>query len=287
MWVAQEWRRTWGLTLSARPTRPAYFFTTPKAPTRVRRPPRALRNTASASLRRRHFVGSSSGRPCGREPVGQGLAGAAAERHDAFLVPLAEHAQQGQAGRLHGVGHVAQAEADRLAHPGPGAVEHLEQGAVAQHQRAGAHHGTEQLLGLLLAQRLGQQVGHRDRRQVARSGRPRARPPRPGSGGSPACSRGRGRPTPPGGCGAAPPGSRRHRPRWPRPWSRPRRPAPPRRRPGRAGTTRACAASAPARPRARTGTPRPAGAAARSRAGPRRRPGGPGSGRARARSSRP
>ena len=69
MWVAQEWRSTWGLScaLEARPAAPCRRSTS-HAPWRVSRPPRALRNTASASPRRRHCSGASARPALGPEP---------------------------------------------------------------------------------------------------------------------------------------------------------------------------------------------------------------------------
>src|SRR5680860_561367 len=53
MWVAQEWRSTWGDSRVSNPTwRPA-SPTIFQQPWRVRRPPRALRKTASPSARTR------------------------------------------------------------------------------------------------------------------------------------------------------------------------------------------------------------------------------------------
>ena len=94
MWVAQEWRSTWGWTRSSRPAGRARFLSTPQTPCRVSRPPRAFRNTASASPRRAQRRGSNSGRPPGAEPVVEGPAGAAAHGHEALLVPLAEDPDQ-------------------------------------------------------------------------------------------------------------------------------------------------------------------------------------------------
>ena len=90
MWVAQEWRSTWGMHPVLEPAaRPA--FEHPQTPWRVSRPPRAFRNTASASPRRRHGRGSIRGRPPGPSQASRARRGVAAHGHQPFLVALAEH----------------------------------------------------------------------------------------------------------------------------------------------------------------------------------------------------
>ncbi len=168
MWVAQEWRRTWGLTFSARPTRPAYFLTTPKTPTRDSRPATGVEEDRFGVAAAQPLLRLEQGAPLTREPVGQGGPGEAADRDDALLVPLAEHPEQGQVGPLHRSHDVTEVQPHDLAHAGARAVEDFEEGPVAQDRRTGADDGPEQPLGLLLAQRLGQHVRDGDGGQIER-----------------------------------------------------------------------------------------------------------------------
>src|SRR5262249_6773690 len=72
---------------------------------------------------------------------------AAADRHDAFLVALAEHAHD----TVFQV-EVAELEPDRLADADAGGIEHLEQRAVALAERAVARHSTQLRLDLRLVE---------------------------------------------------------------------------------------------------------------------------------------
>src|SRR5436190_9973333 len=65
MWVAHEWRRTCGKRRSPSPARSPAARTMSHAPCRVRRPPRAFRNTGSprAAPPGRRALRSSTGRP--------------------------------------------------------------------------------------------------------------------------------------------------------------------------------------------------------------------------------
>ena len=89
MWVAQEWRRTWGLTLSARPTRPAYFLTTPKTPDPGQPPATGVEEDRLGVAAAAPLLRLEQRPALAREPLGQGGAGEPAERDDALLVPLA------------------------------------------------------------------------------------------------------------------------------------------------------------------------------------------------------
>ena len=92
MWVAHEWRSTCGLSRSPRPTRSACARTIPHAPCRESRPPRAFRNTASASPRLAHRSGTSAPRPLG---ASQSVSASAASRPigtTRSMAALAEHA---------------------------------------------------------------------------------------------------------------------------------------------------------------------------------------------------
>ena len=79
-----------------------------------------------------------------------------------LLVALAQYPDQRDVAALDRFGHVPQVEADDLADAAAGAVEHLEQGPVAQHGRPGADHRTEQPCGLVFAEGLGEHLGHTD-----------------------------------------------------------------------------------------------------------------------------
>ena len=65
MWVAQEWRSTWGVSSPSRPASAPRRRTTVHTPWRVSRPPRWFKKTASASPRRAQRRGSSRPRPSG------------------------------------------------------------------------------------------------------------------------------------------------------------------------------------------------------------------------------
>ena len=84
------------------------------------------------------------------------------------LFPLPSTRSSGQIGALHRGDDVAQVQAHQLADAGARPVEDLEHRPIAQDRGPGPDDGTEQQLRLLLAQRLRQQVGDGDRRQVER-----------------------------------------------------------------------------------------------------------------------
>jgi hypothetical protein len=102
------------------------------------------------------------------EPLGQRGPGHPADRDDPFLVPLPEYPEQRQIGALHRGNDVAEVQSYDLTDSGTGAVEDLEQGAVAQDHRTGPDNGPEQQFRLVLAQRLRQEIRDRDRRQIER-----------------------------------------------------------------------------------------------------------------------
>ena len=132
-----------------------------QAPCRLRRPPRVLMNTASASERRRQRSGASRGRPAGDSQCVEGRPGRAAQRDQPLLGPLAEHPEQAVVAL-----EVGQGQADHLGDPGPGAVEQLEEGPVAQVGGPGAAHRVEQAEHLVLVEGLGQAAGQAGRAQV-------------------------------------------------------------------------------------------------------------------------
>ena len=277
MWVAQEWRSTCGLSRSHEPgPRRRSAVTMAQPAWRDRRPPRWLRNTASASPRRAQRAGARAGggrtapasrppRPARADPTGTMRS----------FAPLPKT----RTSALVGV-EVAERQPAQLADAHARAVEQLEDGAVPTVDGVVADHGVEQRRHLLLGERLGQPGGHPRCGDVGRGVGRRSGPPRPGSGGG----RGRRRVARATEAGARPPARR-----WPTyavdvglvdvaPAAGPRssshrhvggQVAPVRRR--------ACCATGPARPPARSGTPRRRGAGRRSERGGHRghRPAGP------------
>ena len=118
----------------------AVLRTTPQAPCRDRRPPRVFRNTASASPRRAHRAGATSGRPPGPSQSASASLGEAAERNDPLLCPLAERPEEGVArGRDRAKDSPTSSEMRS-----PGAVEHLEDGPVAPGDGVVADHGLQE-----------------------------------------------------------------------------------------------------------------------------------------------
>ena len=156
MWVAHECRSTCGLSRSPSPTRSPCLRTIPHAPWRDRRPPRALRNTASASPRRAHRSGASARPAAGVEPRLECLAGEAAQRDDAVLAALPERAEE----RAVEV-DVGEGQADQLRDAQPRSVQHLEDRSIAAGDGIVAGHGADQGVDLGLVERLRQALGIR------------------------------------------------------------------------------------------------------------------------------
>ena len=223
MWVAHEWRRTWGLTRSARSDPVGVLLDHAERP--------HPGEPAAADVEE-DGVGVAADLPLLRLEMGPPLAGQPllergqrqpSQGHHPLLAPLAQDPDERGAAAVDRLGHVAQVQADHLADPRPGPVQQLEQGPVAQHGRPGAHHGAEQAARLVLAEGLGQ-AGRPRRPRVCRpSGRRWPPPPRPRSDGSPAASRGTGPRWPRSGCGAGRPRRPPRRRAWRR---RSRRPSP-------------------------------------------------------------
>ena len=164
--MAQECRRTWGLTFSVETHAGGVLLDHPEDADPGEPPATGVEEDRLGVAPAPPLLRLEQRPALAGEPVRQGSAGQAAERDDALLVALAEDAEQRQVGGLDRAGHVAEVQADDLADPGPGAVEHLEEGPVAQDKGTRADDRAEQPVRLLLAQRLGQQVGDRDGRQV-------------------------------------------------------------------------------------------------------------------------
>ena len=181
MWVAHEWRSTCGLSRSPRPARLAVARArSARRPGAYSRPPRRLRNTASASPRRAHRSGASTSRPPGAELGAERVAGEAADRHDPLLGALAEGPDQGALGGRRRRGY----RPDQLGDAQPGAVEHLEHGPVAAGHRLVADHRGEQAVDLVLGQRLGQALRAPGAPPRRRPDRPPGALRRPGTGSS-------------------------------------------------------------------------------------------------------
>ena len=114
MWVAQEWRSTWGLTRSARPDGPGVG-----AHDRVG----ALPGQAPATGVEEHRLGVAAPPPLlgrqrrharsGASQPPSACGGAASERDQALLGPLAVEAHEPVSGR-----EVGQVQPDRLGDPG-------------------------------------------------------------------------------------------------------------------------------------------------------------------------
>ena len=99
MWVAQEWRSTWGLSRPASPTR---------SPWRLQHVPRALAGEPAAAGVQEHRLGVATSAPLrgrerrtapGPEPGREGPRGGRADGHDPLLAPLAEGPQRATASR--------------------------------------------------------------------------------------------------------------------------------------------------------------------------------------------
>ena len=224
-----------------------------QAPCRLRRPPRVLMNTASASRAPAPVLGGHPG-PARRatSQALEGRPGRPAQRDEPLLGPLAEHPEEAVVPL-----EVGQGQADHLGDPGPGPVEQLEERPVAQVGRPGAADRIEQGQHLVLVEGLGQPPGQAGRAQVGGGVGRRSSPPRPGTGTARGVRWWTG-PSTPGsgpGCATRPDGARwpRCRPRAGR--RRPAGPTPPRRR-CRGGRRRGCSATCPSRRPATTGTPR-------------------------------
>ena len=143
MWVAHECRSACGLTgrlIPASRARPATMG--------ISMVSKKVEPTAPPADR---FHGSP---PEWREPVVQRRRAHLAHRDDALLRALAEQADQSLP-----VGQVGQVEADRLADPGAGAVQELEERAVAARRRVPGRDGPKQSFDLFLAQRLREPAG--------------------------------------------------------------------------------------------------------------------------------
>ena len=161
--MAKECRRVWGET-SVFPERTAASRSTPHAPCRVSRPPRALRNTAG---RRPPDGGGREGRTPAHQVGVERADRVAADRDVALLAALAAEPDR-RVGRQ--VVEVVDVEAGHLGDPRPGPVEELEQRAVAQHPRVGVvgrPGRVEQPLDLVDGDRLGQPPRRRGRRDLA------------------------------------------------------------------------------------------------------------------------
>ena len=177
MWVAHECRRTCGLTTWPSPARSARPRTTAQAPCRLRRLPRLLRNTASASLRRAHRAGSMYGRPAGPSQRSSAESGRTADGHEPFLRALAEQAHEPVV-----PAQVTEREADRLRDAGAGGIEQLEQGPVPQVDRLGPAGRGQEGEHLLLGEGLWKSAGQLRGSAPRRWDRPCPLPRRRGSG---------------------------------------------------------------------------------------------------------
>ena len=149
MWVAHEWRSTWG---KRRPCSPA------RSPAGAHDEPRALScqpSAAGVEEQRRGGPATDELEPAGGEVVADGFACSAAQRHHTLLAPLAEHPDQTVVEV-----DVAEVEADELADAQPARVEHLEDGPIPARARTVARHRAEQGVDLGLRQRLRNPLGY-------------------------------------------------------------------------------------------------------------------------------
>ena len=182
MWVAHEWRSTCGREPSPSPTRSPYLRTIPQAPWRVRRPPRWLRNTASASPRRAHRSGSmraAARRRRARPPSASRASGRSARPAPCSPLP---NARSSAPSRSTSASDRPTSSEIRSA----GAVEHLEDRPVPHGRRRRRRRPSSSRSTSSSVERLRQPAGTRRHLDVGRRVGVGAGPRRPGSGAAPA-----------------------------------------------------------------------------------------------------
>ena len=165
MWVAHEWRSTCGDSRPAEADpRRRSARTMAHAPWRDSRPPRWLRNTASASPRRAQR-GRARARAAAADGASQSASAArrrAAERHDPLLGALAEAPAPAPPSRSRSPSDSPHSSEMRMPVP-------YSSSRMARSRRCtgvGADDGVEQGADLVLVERLGQAGGHAGRGHV-------------------------------------------------------------------------------------------------------------------------
>ena len=161
MWLAQECRRTWGLTTSPRPTRSARWCDHGPGPLPAEPAPRGVEEDGLGVAAPGPAVRGHAGPSVGGQPPVEGHPGRPPERDQPLLGPLAEHPEQAVVAL-----QVHEGETDHLGDAGPGAVEHLEQGPVPEVGWFGPAHRVQQLEHLVLVEGLGQPAGDAGRPEV-------------------------------------------------------------------------------------------------------------------------